>query len=105
MAYLSQRPVRTRLTSDNTAGVKYIIMGTLEGRQIGDYWYSMTEEERLMITFQVVRIEGRLFSIPLPASGSIYYLHGLELGIQRLGLSDCEESSCFCVGPASNLKL
>jgi hypothetical protein len=97
--------MRTRLTFDNTAGVEYIIMGMLEGRQIGDYWYFMTEEERLKITFQVVRIEGRHFSIPLPASGSIYYSHGLELSIQRLGLSDCEASSRFCVGPASNLKL
>jgi aminoglycoside phosphotransferase (APT) family kinase protein len=92
-------------TSDNAVGVEYIIMEMLEGRQIGDYWYSMTEEERLKITFQVARIEGELFSIPLPASGSIYYSHDLEPSIQRLGLSDCEESSRFCIGPATNLKL
>jgi aminoglycoside phosphotransferase (APT) family kinase protein len=79
-------------TSDNAAEVEYIIMEMLEGRQIGDYWYSMTEEERLKITFQIARIEGRLFSIPLPASGSIYYSHDLEPSIQRLGLPD---RSCY----------
>ena len=92
-------------TSDNAAGVEYIIMEMLKGRQIGDYWYSMTEEERLKITFQIARIEGRLFSIPLPASGSIYYSHDLEPSIQKHGLPGCEESSRFCVGPATNLKL
>jgi len=45
-------------TSDNAAGVEYIMMEMLEGRQIGDYWYSMTEEERLKITLQIARIEG-----------------------------------------------
>jgi Phosphotransferase enzyme family len=90
---------------DNAAGVEYIIMEMSEGRQIGDSWYSMTEEQRLKIVFQIAQIEGRLFSIPLPASGSIYYSHDLDPSIQRLGLPDSEESSRFCIGPATSLRL
>jgi hypothetical protein len=55
----------------------------------------------MKIIFQIARIEGRLFSISLPASGSIYYSYDLDSSIQRLELPDSD----FCIGPATNLKL
>ena len=92
-------------TSDHAVGAEYIIMDMLAGRQIGDQWYSMTEAQRLKITFQVARIEGRLFSILFPASGSIYYSSDLDSSIPRVQISDAGECSRFCIGPSTNLKL
>ena len=92
-------------TSENTVGAEYIIMEMLQGSSIGDYWYLMTEEERLKIIFQIAEIEGKLFSIRLPASGSIYYTEDLDANTQRVELPDPHGTSRFCIGPATSLNL
>ncbi len=80
-------------------------MEVFEGRSIGDTWYSMTEEERVKVIFQIAEIEGRLFSIQLPASGSIYYVDDLDTQTQRVDLPDPSGTGRFCIGPATSLNL
>ena len=92
-------------TSENVVGVEYIIMEMVEGRSIGDYWYLMTEEERLKIIFQIAEIEGKLFSIRLPASGSIYYVEDLDSSTERVELPGPNGTGPFCIGPATDLNL
>lgn len=92
-------------TSDNSAGVEYIIMEMLEGKCIGDHWFLMTDEERMKIVFQIAEIEGKLFSIRLPASGSIFYVEDLDPSVRRVELPDPDGKSRYCIGPSTSLNL
>lgn len=90
---------------ENPVGAEYIIMDMAEGKPIGDYWYSMTKEERVKVIYQIAEIEGKLFSIHLPASGSIYYVKDLDSGTFRVDLPDPQGTSRFCIGPATSQNL
>ncbi|KIW39678.1 hypothetical protein, variant [Exophiala oligosperma] len=92
-------------TPDNSAGVEYIIMEMLEGKCIGDHWHSMTEEERIKIVFQIAEIEGKLFSIQLPASGSIFYVEDLDPDIPRVDFPGPDGKRRYCIGPSTSLNL
>jgi hypothetical protein len=59
----------------------------------------MPGEERLKMIFQVAMMERTLFSIPLPANGSIYYNHDLDPGIKTIDLPGGGENGRFCIGP------
>jgi aminoglycoside phosphotransferase (APT) family kinase protein len=68
------------VTNENPVGTEYMIMEKVSGNELGNLWYTMTEEQRLKMLFQIVKIETLLFTIELPGSGSIYYEHGLPPG-------------------------
>lgn len=59
-------------TSNNPVGSEYIIMEKAVGKEVGHTWYDLSVKERKSITLEVARLEGVLFSIPLPAFGSVY---------------------------------
>ncbi|KAJ8109195.1 hypothetical protein OPT61_g7638 [Boeremia exigua] len=58
---------------DNAVGAEYIFMEKLPGRPLGDAWFDLSEQQRLKVLLQIVKLETKLFAIDLPASGSIYY--------------------------------
>ena len=62
-------------TNENPVDSEYIIMEKVRGPELGDLWYTMLEAQKFSIILKTVKIEARLFSMNLPASGTIYYQH------------------------------
>jgi hypothetical protein len=87
---------------ENPVGSEYILMEKLPGRPIGDAWFDLSEPQRLQVLHDIVKLESKLFSIRLPASGSIYYAHDLELDTPKVGIP--EVNGQFCVGPYTGLR-
>lgn len=87
--------------NDNPVGAEYILMEKLPGRPIGDAWFDLSEQQRHKVILQIVRLEKKLFTIKLPASGSIYYTRDLSPGIPRIDLAGPD--SGLCIGPYAAL--
>jgi len=94
-------------TNKNAVGAEYIIMEKASGREIGDVWYELSEKERMKVVVQVARVESVLFSIPLPAFGSIYFKSDLESGTETVdvkagdaaGKDASQSAGQMCIGP------
>lgn len=83
-------------TSNNPVGSEYIIMEKAVGKEVGHTWYDLSVKERKSITLEVARLEGVLFSIPLPAFGSVYYKRDLDATDQSI---DIPAHEGLCIGP------
>lgn len=90
-------------TSNNAVGAEYIIMEKVNGRDLGEIWYELSEKERIKVVAQVARLESVLFSISLPGCGSVYYKRDLENGTEAVnitaGESADESVGQLCIGP------
>ena len=86
----------------NPVGSEYILMEKLPGRPIGDAWFDLSESQRLQVLHDIVQLEATLFSIQLPAGGSIYYAQDLDSDIPRISIP--EGDGQFCVGPYTGLR-
>lgn len=84
----------------NPVGTEYIIMEEVPGEEIGDRWYDLTENQRTNLVFQIAELESKLFSIDLPAYGSIYYSSDLNPASSTIDLPDPQEKKAFCIGPS-----
>ncbi len=89
-------------TEENPVGSEYILMEKLPGQPIGDAWFQFSEEQRLQVLHDIVKLELNLFRIPLPASGSIYYPQDLEQTAARISIPGLADQ--FCVGPYAGLR-
>ena len=90
-------------TSNNAVGAEYIIMEKVNGRDLGDIWYELSEKERIKVVAQVARLESVLFSISLPGCGSVYYKRDLKNGTEAVniiaGEGAVESAGQLCIGP------
>jgi hypothetical protein len=86
----------------NAVGAEYILMEKLPGRPIGDTWFDLSEQERLKVLLQMVKLETKLFAINLPASGSIYYARDLSPGTPRIDIHGSDDG--LCIGPYAALR-
>lgn len=86
----------------NDVGAEYIIMEKLPGKQLGDTFYDMPEKQRLRLILEITKIEGVLFSIPLPASGSVYYSRDLPPDTATILIPDRDDVKGLCIGPHAN---
>lgn len=84
------------VAKENPVGVEYIIMDRAQGEELGDRWFSLPDLDRAKIIGRLSILEHRLFSIPLPASGSIFYQKDLDASIPFKDIPGTE----FCVGPS-----
>lgn len=86
---------------DNPVGVEYILMGKVKGKSLGDVWFTISQKERIKLLSGLVEHETRLFSISLPACGSIYYHKDLP---PEMGRTQCQGGSSGDIGPDASLK-
>ena len=90
-------------TSNNAVGTEYIIMEKVNGRDLGDIWYELSEKERIKVVVQVARLESVLFSISLPGCGSVYYKRDLENSTKAVNITVSEgageSAGQLCIGP------
>jgi aminoglycoside phosphotransferase (APT) family kinase protein len=88
--------------SENPVGSEYILMKKLSGQPIVDDWYDLSEEQRLQVLHDIVKIESKVFSIQLPASGSIYYTRDLDESTPKADIHGV--AGQFCIGPYTGLR-
>ncbi|KAF1960978.1 hypothetical protein CC80DRAFT_523199 [Byssothecium circinans] len=94
-------------TSENAAGTEYLFMELMRGTNLGDVWFDLPEKARIRVVKKLVELESRLFALPLPASGSLYYAKDLKVGFNKVDVpvADSAGQSRFCVGPETRLDL
>lgn len=63
--------------SENAAGAEYIFMELIQETNLGDIWFDLFEKQRITLISQIVQLERRLFALPLPAGGNLYYREDL----------------------------
>lgn len=87
---------------DNPVGSEYILMEKAPGRPISDAWFDLTEQQRLQVLHDVVKLESKLFNIKCPASGSIYYARDLKPKESSISIPESKEG--LCVGAYAGLR-
>ena len=90
--------------ASNAVGAEYIIMEKMRGRSLGEVWFTLSEANRIKVISEVVAMEAKLFSIELPAYGSIF--HATDIPPGSLGVpipSVCCEAK-LQIGPDTSLK-
>lgn len=94
-------------TPDNTAGTEYVFMELVAGTNLGDIWFKMPDKARISTLTKIVELESRLFSLTLPASGSVYYTKDLQAKVPKIGIPNIVSAtgSSFCLGPDLALSL
>ena len=94
-------------TSENLAGTEYIFMELVQGSYLGEIWYDLSEQARITVVTRLVELESRLFTLPFPANGSLYYTKDLDMRTEKFAISTSNTSgeNCLCVGPDTRLSL
>ena len=94
-------------TAENSAGTEYIFMEFSAGRQLSTVWSEMNAEDRLSLVKSLVEVEAQLFSLRLPASGSLYFLRDLPTIHRKVALDphDANRPESLYVGPSISLDL
>jgi hypothetical protein len=87
---------------ENPVGSEYILMEKLPGRPIGNAWFDLSEQERLQVLHDIVKLESKMFNIQLPASGSIYYARDLKPDIPKVSMPEVDDQ--FCTGPYTGIR-
>lgn len=91
--------------ADNSAGTEYIFMELVQGKNLGDVWYTLSEQERKTMVTELVQLEARLFGLRFPASGSLYYYDDLRDRDSRIVTLSPDSTHRFCIGPDTSLRL
>ena len=89
-------------TMSNDVGAEYIIMEKLEGKTLGDLWFSLSFKERYKVVEQIVQLERKLFSLQIPASGSIYFPNDLTEEERSLSAPFQSHGHEYCIGPLTH---
>ncbi|KAL1851184.1 hypothetical protein Plec18170_006508 [Paecilomyces lecythidis] len=90
----------------NPVGTEYLLLEKLEGVPLSEQWFTMDNKTRVKIMRQIVDIEKRVMSIPLPASGSIYYRCDLKSSGSAISITTepFPTRDGFAIGPSSQLE-
>lgn len=93
-------------SANNPAGTEYIFMELVQGKNLGDVWYALSERERRKMVTNFVKLEARLFGLRFPASGSLYYCDDLpDRDRPIITPSPGTSTRRFCIGPDTSLGL
>ncbi|RMD41469.1 hypothetical protein DV735_g3650, partial [Chaetothyriales sp. CBS 134920] len=89
-------------TVSNPVGAEYIILEKVEGAPLGDVWFSLDFNARYKVVEQIVKLERKLFSLELPASGSIYFPKDLLEAERERSVRFQTHGVEFCIGPMAH---
>jgi hypothetical protein len=90
--------------ADNPVGVEYILMEKSRGKALGDVWFTLSQNDRIKVLSGIAKQEAELFSLDLPASGSVYYEEDLPPGMGKVSCQGGSSGKRLCVGPDASLK-
>lgn len=88
----------------NPVGSEYILMEKVQGRELSEIWLDLIPQERMKIVSQIVQMETLLFSIKLPAYGSIYHKQDLDSKTQSIDIAAKGDIGEFCIGPHAHYR-
>jgi hypothetical protein len=88
------------ITKQNRIGTEYIIMEKARGEKLGDRLLSLPADDHAKLLVEITRLEAALFSIGLPASGSIFYKRDLDPSFPKVSIPLAFTSEVFCIGPS-----
>lgn len=91
--------------ANNSAGTEYIFMELAQGKNLGDVWFALSEQERKTMVERLVQLEARLFGLQFPANGSLYYYDDLPQRERRIITPSPDLTRRFCIGPDTSLRL
>ncbi|KAL4911212.1 hypothetical protein BDW74DRAFT_164783 [Aspergillus multicolor] len=78
----------------------------IQGQNLGDVWFELTDKRRAKLVTELVQVESRLFALRFPASGSLHYPSDLPEHDKVIVASPSKTSAgCFCIGPDTSLGL
>ncbi|RAK98730.1 uncharacterized protein BO80DRAFT_495297 [Aspergillus ibericus CBS 121593] len=93
-------------TPDNPAETEYIFMEFVQGTNLGDIWFDLSERQRAKIVTNLVQLESRLFALRFPASGCLYYSSDFTDSSRVILPSQYPtDEARFCIGPDTSLGL
>lgn len=94
-------------TTDNPTGTEHIFMKYVRGTSLSDIWFDLAESARSTLVRKLVQLELQLFSIRLPASGSLYYAKDIRDLPRKVHIpaSTATLDTRFCIGPDMTLVL
>ena len=72
---------------------------------LGDIWFSFSEQERATLVTKLVQLESRLFALRFPACGSLFYSDDLPDHNPRITVANPDSTRRFCIGPDTSLGL
>lgn len=87
---------------DVKVGSEYTLMEKVPGKPIGEAWFNLSDNQRLQILYDIIRLEEKLFDIVLPASGSIYYIRDLPPDTPKVDIPGSDDK--YCLGPYAALR-
>ena len=65
-------------SASNPVGAEYLLLEKLEGKPLAEQWFSMETKPLTNVMKQIVETEKQFMTIPLPASGSLYFRRDLK---------------------------
>jgi len=77
-------------------------MGSVPGTDLGKVWDDLREQARITIVTRLAELEGQLFNLSSPASGSLHYVEGLDSKARKIDVpvSDPSYGGRLCLhGP------
>lgn len=91
---------------DNPAKTEYIFMEFSSGNELSTKWADMDDRDQLRFVKSLVNLEARLFGIPLPANGSLYFLRDIPDSFVKVPVDPDESTSpgSFYIGPSTSLE-
>lgn len=91
--------------ADNPVGIEYIFIELAHGKNLGDVWYTLSEQERTTLVTKIVELESRLFSLRFLVSGSLYYYDDLLDHDNRIIVPSSDSTRRFYISPDTSLRL
>ena len=85
---------RTTLSASSTSG----------GKALGDVWFTLSQKDRIKVLSDIVKHEAKLFSLDLPASGSVFFEEDLPPGIGKVSCQSGSSGKQLCISPDAPLK-
>lgn len=93
-------------SADNPAETEYIFMELIQGQNLGDICFDLSERQRAKLIAKLVQLQSRLFALRFPASGSLYYCTDLPESNKVVVPSSLPTNEGrFCIGPDTSLGL
>ena len=89
---------------DNLVGVEYVLMEKVRGKSLGEVLFTLSQEHRIKVLSGNAKLEADLFSLDLPANGSVYFEQDLPSGMGRVACQGGSVGKRLCIGPDASLK-
>jgi hypothetical protein len=90
--------------TDNPVGVEYILMEKSKGKPLGDVWFTLSQNDRIKVLSGIAKHEAKLFSLDLPASGSLYFENDLPPDMGKVPCQAGSSGKRLYIGPDASLK-